>query len=587
MRQFNGEFATDELGAIESELSRLSLRGIVALATRCARRVVGLYVPFRGEHHIKERERLDCIQAAQEAICFAERYCTHKEHASYGKDTIHTLELLDGLAGHACKHTGEAAIAAYGGKHEEVVRLTALVQLYGAAAIRSAAEYAYSYEEAVKTDFNKLLTLSLGEYPNTGGVLNPRESGPLGPMWDELSPEWYSDRREGTSHPRLKGPAPTHSYRQTLHTIRPFHFNMSEEDCRTFVEGCREILRTGRLVLGQHTTQFEQAFAEFVGVKHAIAVNSGSSAIEILLRIKNIAGRTILVPTNTNFATVASVLRAGGKVRLLDMDRSTFAPTLEMVQRAVDEEPDVAGVLWVHIAGIIASRFPEVVNFCHDRGLFVLEDAAHAQGSSLNGRFAGNLADGGAFSFCATKVITTCEGGMVTTNNDQEAQLARSHRNQGIRDQDFGGIHEDFGNSCRMTEINALLGLTQLRRLPEMLQRRARAYSTITSALRDGGVEYVSTEHMDTSSHYKLIVLLPHGAVDVKRALRRRGVLVGGGVYDVPCHRQPVFNSLAKGTFPGAEHWCPNHICPPLTSTMSDRDAARVAESLMKCLKGN
>ncbi len=171
-------------------------------------------------------------------------------------------------------------------------------------------------------------------------------------------------------------------------------------------------------------------------------MNTGSTALEILLRLKQVEGKTVLVPTNTNFATVASILRAGGLVWYLDMAKTTFAPTLRMVQEAVErgsssKSSPIGGVLWVHIGGVVSPEFPEVVQYCRRKELFVLEDAAHAHGSQLGGIKVGNLADGGAFSFFPTKVMTTCEGGMITTNDDQEDYLARSFRNQGKRGMNF------------------------------------------------------------------------------------------------------------------------------------------------------
>ncbi len=373
-----------------------------------------------------------------------------------------------------------------------------------------------------------------------------------------------------------------------MQAIKPFYFDIDEEEIEYFTEESARILRSGQLILGEHTRRFENAFADFVGVKHAIAVNSGSSALEFLLRLKNAHGKTVLVPTNTNFATVAAVIRVGGHVRYLDMDKDTFAPTLQMVNDAIEgpspsQAPEIAGVLWVHIGGVVSPEFPEVVDYCRQKGLFVLEDAAHAHGSQLNGVKAGNLADGGAFSFFPTKVMTTCEGGMVTTNDDEEDTITRSLRNQGKRGMDFGGLHTDFGDSSRITEINALLGLIQLKKLPQMLNTRQRAYEHITSSLDQAGIEYVSTGHMDIASQYKLMVRLPAGrkAQDVKQTLAAEGVLLGGTVYELPCHRQPVFKGICdEGTYPVADQWCPNHICPPLTSGMSEEQARFVGDTL-------
>src|SRR5262245_60538616 len=183
--------------------------------------------------------------------------------------------------------------------------------------------------------------------------------------------------------------------------IKPFTFDITDEEIEEFTRGTAKILRSGVLILGEYTSLFEQVFAEFIGVRHAIAVNSGTSALEILLRLKGVTDKTVLVPTNTNFATVAAVLGAGGRVRYLDMDPTTFAPTLAMVQEAVErprQAPSVplAGVLWVHIGGVISPEFPGVVEYCRRQGRFILEDPAHPPGRQLTGAQAGNPADAAA-----------------------------------------------------------------------------------------------------------------------------------------------------------------------------------------------
>lgn len=374
--------------------------------------------------------------------------------------------------------------------------------------------------------------------------------------------------------------------------IKPFFYDITDDEIAEFQTECAHILRSGKLVLGEYTTRLEHAFAAYTGVKHAVAVNSGSSALEFLLRIKDPAGKTVLVPTNTNFATVAAGLRVGARIQYLDMDKDTFAPTLAMVQKAVEHgslHPGcaIAGIVWVHIGGVISPEFPDVVAYARSNGLFVIEDAAHAHGSALKGIQAGGLAQGGAFSFFATKVMTTCEGGMVTTNDDEEDYLVRSMRNQGKRGMDFGGLHTDFGNSARITEISALLGLIQLKKLPHMLARRQAAYDVITSVLEQHGLSYVSTRHMDSASHYKLIVHLPADKHfnEIKQALAAEGVLLGGGVYEIPCHQQPVFCDISmRQRYPVCEYWCPHHICPPLTSGMTLDEARQVGTALAKHL---
>ena len=369
--------------------------------------------------------------------------------------------------------------------------------------------------------------------------------------------------------------------------IKPFFFDLTDAEITEFQQGAAEILRSGVLILGEYTARFEKAFAEFIGSKHAIAVNSGSTALEFLYRLKKVSGRRVLVPTNTNFATVAAIIRAGGTVQYLDMDPKLFAPTLAMVQEQMTRHRDIAGVAWVHIGGIISPEFPSVVNYCRAHGVFVIEDAAHAHGSQLKGVKSGKLADGTAFSFFPTKVMTTCEGGMITTESDEEDFLARSYRNQGKRGSNYGGLHHDFGNSSRITELGALLGLIQLRKLPEMLKQRARVAAAIIAPLKRAGLSYCSTDHMDVASYYKLIVLLPERRMleKVKKELADEGVVIGGGVYELPCHRQPVFTGICAGeSYPGADRWCPNHLCPPLTSGMTEDEGHFVGEMLVKYL---
>jgi perosamine synthetase len=123
--------------------------------------------------------------------------------------------------------------------------------------------------------------------------------------------------------------------------------------------------------------------------------------------------------------------------------------------------------------------------------------------------------------------------------------------------------------------------------LPHVLQKRQAVYQIITKALDEAGLHYVSTHHMDAASQYKLIVTLPTGrrVDDMKITLADHGVLLGGAVYDLPCHRQPVFEGICMDeTYPGADRWCPIHICPPLTTTMTAQEAEHVGTALVKCL---
>src|SRR5262249_27711731 len=131
-----------------------------------------------------------------------------------------------------------------------------------------------------------------------------------------------------------------------------------------------EALLTGQLTLGTHVQKFERCFADKIGARFAVGVNSGTGSLEIALRIFNVRGKTVLVPTNTFFATPAAVIHAGGRPRFVDSDNATFAVSRKNLAERVTA--DTAGVIVVHIAGIVTPEMPEIREFCKERGLFLL-----------------------------------------------------------------------------------------------------------------------------------------------------------------------------------------------------------------------
>ena len=372
-----------------------------------------------------------------------------------------------------------------------------------------------------------------------------------------------------------------------MRTISPFYLDLSKSEISDLQTEFGKILESGQLILGKHTEDFESQFAKYVGSKYAVAMNTATSVLEVLCRLKNVEGKNVAVPSNTNFASVAAILRAGGIPVFMDMDQASFSPNLEILNNTC-RQYDISGVLWVHIGGIISNDFQSVVDFCKGKNLFLLEDAAHAHGSWLNGISAGNFADGGAFSFFPTKVMTTMEGGILVTNSEEDAILARSMRNQGKRGAAYGGLHSDLGNSWRMSEISAYMGLIQLAKLDAMVKRRQSAVSILESAFDEVGIHYCSTAHMEQASQYKFIVKVRSGtAVDkVKNQLASKGIICGGGVYEVPCHKQPVFSGVNADESQLAETniWCPRHICPPITSGTTTEDAQYMAQEITKIL---
>jgi dTDP-4-amino-4,6-dideoxygalactose transaminase len=369
--------------------------------------------------------------------------------------------------------------------------------------------------------------------------------------------------------------------------LKPFYLDLDADEILSIQDTLGEILRSGQLILGKFTEEFESEFAKFVGCRYGVAVNTGTSALEILLRLRDVRGQKVAVASNTNFASVMAIIHAGGIPVFMDMTADFFVPNLDVL-KATARAHKLKGVMWVHIGGIISPDFGEISEFCRSEGLFLIEDAAHAHGSRLGGTNAGAFADGGAFSFFPTKVMTTMEGGMITTNNEDDAALAKSYRNQGKRHAAYGGMHYDPGNSWRISEIAAYIGLVQLAKIERMISSRQEAVNVLIRRFEGTRIAYCDTTHMDRASQYKFIIRLPEGitAEHAKSSLAEKKIFCGGGVYEQACHQQPVFQNVTDGrdTLVVTEQWCPRHICPPITSGTTVDDAHRMADAIIELL---
>jgi perosamine synthetase len=344
-----------------------------------------------------------------------------------------------------------------------------------------------------------------------------------------------------------------------------------------------ESLTSGSLTLGPNTQRFEAAFAKRHALPYAVAVSSGTSAIEIILRHLDIGDSEVIVPANTFFATAAAVMHAGGRVRLADVDAGTLALSLATVEAALTEH--TAGVVMVHIGGLISPETIAIRDLCARRGLFFVEDAAHAHGSSLNGEAAGSFGIAGAFSFYPTKVMTSGEGGMIVTANEQLRDDALIYRDQG-KAGFLGGEHVRLGAAWRMSELHAAIGLVQLRRLDEFIATRTAAAMAYDAALNSSempGIAPLPIPVECVTNYYKYVAMLEPGTDrdELKRRLREEhAVSMSGEVYAAPLHHHPVFADLARDGLAVSEDICARQVCLPVHSDMTADEADQVVEAL-------
>lgn len=369
--------------------------------------------------------------------------------------------------------------------------------------------------------------------------------------------------------------------------IPPVKAYFPDEDRKWIAAQIEEMLATGQLTLGKWGRAFEEEFAKRTGAQYAVAVNSGTSSIEIPLRVLDVAGKDVLVPTNTFFATAAAVVHAGGRPVFVDMDPEDFALSLQDMERRLT--PKTVGVILVHIAGLISQRTPDIAEWCRKKGLWLFEDAAHAHGCTLSGRQAGTFGIAGSFSFYPTKVMTSGEGGMIVTNDRRIYEEAQLYRDQG-KTSFLTNTHGKLGYNWRLSEPHAVIGLAQLRRLKEILEKRQAIASFYNEALADSpSGKILKIPQSGTSNYYKYIYI-PHTMKErsafKKQFKEKYGVSLTGEVYETPLHAQPIFKEYADGAYPAADDLCARHICLPIFPSMTMDEARHAAASLRDAFQG-
>lgn len=363
----------------------------------------------------------------------------------------------------------------------------------------------------------------------------------------------------------------------TIRSVPIFKLQYDDEFVTRFQEGCASILRSDALAEGDFVRLLEARFMEFSGARHAIAVGSGTDALEVALRSLDVSGKSVIVPANTFIATPIAVERAGGRVVLADIEDETFSISPDALRRSITS--DTAAVIIVHIGGMISKYLDSIVSLCDQVGIPLLEDAAHAQGSTFGDRAAGTIGSIGCFSFFPTKVMTTGEGGMITTNDDELFERMRSMKNFG-RDLKNPLLCVNHGSNCKMTEFQALLGVLEMDRVRARIEKRNILARRYRQQLQDRRYEVVRYDY-GNCSFYKQIVLTNVTRDRLYAHCKAHGVSLTGEVYRFPIHRQPVYRAMYESIrFPVTDKFADGHICPPLYPELEIEDIDYVCEVL-------
>ena len=289
------------------------------------------------------------------------------------------------------------------------------------------------------------------------------------------------DRHRAAVSHGLHARAPGLRRRMNVTFEEKFRVPMSAPDIdESDVEAVAAVVRSGRLALGPKCVEFERAIADYVGVRHAVAVSSGTAALHLLVRILGIGnGDEVLVPSFTFAASVNAILYEGATPVFVDIEPETYNLDPADLERRIT--PRTKAIMAVDVFGHPAP-WDEIEAIASRHGLLVIDDCCEALGAEYKGRKLGQFGAGGAFAFYPNKQITTGEGGVIVTNDDEIARLAVSLRNQG-RDGGTWLDHARLGFNYRLDDMSAAIGCTQMARIEEFLAKRAAVAGLYTERL--------------------------------------------------------------------------------------------------------
>ena len=376
----------------------------------------------------------------------------------------------------------------------------------------------------------------------------------------------------------------------TLKTV-PFHIpSIGPEEISAVVE----TLESGWITTGPKTKCFEEAFARYIGARHAVAVNSCTAALHLSLEAAGLKeGEEVLVPTVTFTATAEVVTYFKAKPVLVDVDPVHFNLSLEDAERKITA--NTRAIIPVHFAGHACDMDP-ILDLAQAKGLTVIEDAAHALPSKYKGRNVGTLSALTAFSFYATKTLATGEGGMVTTDDDSLADRIRMMRLHGMSRDAWKRYRADgnwryeiieAGYKCNLTDLQAALGLVQLSRCDEMRESRACIARKYTQALASMDAFHIPPVSSDVQHAWHLfVVLVDSGKLQIHRdrvieELRERGI--GTAVHFIPLHLHRYYQEnwgYRAGDFPVAEKYFDRCISLPIYPGMTEDEVNQVIDAM-------
>jgi perosamine synthetase len=346
------------------------------------------------------------------------------------------------------------------------------------------------------------------------------------------------------------------------------------------------LLGNGSLRMGRHVKSFEKQFAKYINTNTAISTTSCTTALETIFNAIDLKENDeVIIPCQTYAASASTILRFNAIPIVCEIDADYNLDYNDAIKKINNR---TKAVVIVHFGGKISSDIFLFKKYTKLNNIFLIEDAAHALGASYNGYKAGNIGDAAAFSFYSTKMITTGEGGMITTNNLEIAKKCIKFRSRGLKLDTKDEIYDTVGTNYRLTEFQGLLGLAQLRRIDKFIKHRnkiAKIYSKYLNPLLNDNLISIPSNHSNgTSSYWRYIIILNKhiNREKIINSLKKQSIYAIKS-YEPLIHDQPFFKSARKfqnTSVPFSEKYCQRHIMLPIHYLINEEDAIFIAKCL-------
>jgi perosamine synthetase len=359
---------------------------------------------------------------------------------------------------------------------------------------------------------------------------------------------------------------------------------IGEEEIQAVVEVMKSGMLTTGLGAGPKVTEFETKYSQFAGVKHAIAVNTGTAALHAALMAVGIkACDEVILPSFTFVATAEAVVLAGGKPVFADIDPETYTLSPQAIEKAVTKR--TKAIIPVDLYGLPADIKP-IREIASKHNLSVIEDCAQSHGATCEGKPAGALANIACWSLYAAKNIGTGEGGVVTTNDDNLAEKVKMVRTHGekIKYQSLM-----LGTNYRMTEIQAAIGIVQLRRLPDFFAKRAQNALSLTDKLKVSEKITLPPQLQNrTPSWYLYTIRIKNineeNRNNILQKMHEKDI-GAEAYYPIPINRMPYYKeNFGNFNLPETEKAAKQVISLPIHPSVSDDQINTIAKTLLKLL---